>query len=195
MRISRSIRRSIFIELRAEFPIPPNLAGNLLSRFSRERMTGHVRHRKSFAPLVVTASAICCHHRAWNGRVADSSSGSEVAAQHDLSPGQALPASASAPAVAVSNVIRRQVFFLMNEYGQSLKNQVGFHRRLEFLTESKMPAAMMSKKSATIQMAPTNRNALAESVRKRSIHASHPNADNAGPFPDLPQPHRLLHRL
>jgi hypothetical protein len=105
------------------------------------------------------------------------------------------PAAISICAIQDLGSTRDSVVFQFEIVRSGLKNQVGFHRRLEFLTESKMPAAMMSKKSATIQVAPINRNALAESVRKRSIHASHPNADNGGPFPDLPQPHRLLHRL
>jgi hypothetical protein len=82
-----------------------------------------------------------------------------------------------------------RVFRALNPLGGA-----GFHRRLEFLTESKIPAATMSKKPTITQWAPTNRNALAEIARKRSIHASHPNADNGPPCPVLPQPHRLLHR-
>lgn len=69
-----------------------------------------------------------------------------------------------------------------------------YHRRLEFLTESKMPAARMSKKPTITQWAPTNWNPVAEIARKANIHASHPSADNGPACPALPQPHRLLHR-
>jgi hypothetical protein len=73
------------------------------------------------------------------------------------------------------------------------KNQAGFHRRLEFLTESNIPAARTSKTPAITQLTPTNRNALAENARRANIHASHPNADKGPPCPVLPPPHRLLH--
>ena len=67
-------------------------------------------------------------------------------------------------------------------------------RRLEYLTESKIPAVTTSKKPAMIHIAPTNWNALAEIARKTNTHASHPNADKATLPPHLPQAHRLLHR-